>query len=119
MKKVKELIGASASTVISVFCEVIGVLCWVIGLSFQDESLLFVFVNAGFCIVGSILIWGAIKINPERIHRIMNDDGEPEKEERHNYSPDFEKLYQYTVDYKVERIVESVRKEKISDKQVM
>lgn len=76
MKKIVEFFKNNTKTIIGILFEIVGVLFWAIGLTAQagNNILFYLFVNIGFCLVGSILIKLSMKINPERIHRLLADD---------------------------------------------
>lgn len=100
--------------IVGVIFNCIGVICWMLGLLLAPQTpeynLLICLVNLGFCIIGSIFIWLSIKINPGRIREVLSEDESRSTE--HNYSPDFEYLYNQIILAKVNEIIESAEKEK-------
>lgn len=80
---------------ISTLLTVIGILFWIVGLTAEtgDDLLMYVLVNIAFCVIGSVLLWAAIKINPETIrHHIQEDDDAVCTEELEPMS-DWDKCY--------------------------
>lgn len=71
--------------VIGLFFEILGVLGWVIGLCIgsEDDEIPFVFVNSAFILVGSLFIYISIKINPERLRKVLEIDETVEKKKYH------------------------------------
>lgn len=100
----------------------LGTLGWCVGLcagtpatvdgsAGTNDWLLFAFVIA-ILIVGSIFIALSIKINPEPFCKVLHEDTEEiieEIVEEHNYSEDFEQIYNQLLLHKVDKIIESIQ----------
>lgn len=101
--------------IVGVIFNCIGVICWMLGLLLAPQTpeynLLICLVNLGFCIIGSIFIWLSIKINPGRIREVLSEDESQSTE--HNYSPDFEYLYNQIILAKVNEIIEENKQKSI------
>ena len=101
----------------------LGTLCWVIGLCVDtpttangsvpiNEWSLFGFV-IGLLVVGSIFIALSIKINPEPFYKVLHEEKQEvtyEIVEEHNYSDDFEQIYNQLLLQRVDRIIDDIQK---------
>ena len=97
--------------IMSILFDILGVLFWVLGLcaTSPDDDLRMVLVNLMLILIGSAFIIISLIINPERAREFLC---EPEYEdkpqiEEHNYSPDFEMLYNQIILRRVDELIES------------
>lgn len=109
--------------VIGYILSFLGTLCWVIGLCVDtpttangsapiNEWSLFGFV-IGLLVVGSIFIVLSLKIYPEPFTKVLYEDTEETIEEiveGHNYSEDFEQIYNQLLLQKVDKIIDDIQK---------
>lgn len=101
----------------------LGTLGWCVGLcagtpatvdgsAGTNDWLLFAFVIA-ILIVGSIFIALSIKINPEPFYKVLHEEKQEvtyEIVEEHNYSDDFEQIYNQLLLQRVDRIIDDIQK---------
>lgn len=80
---------------ISTLLTILGVLFWIVGLTFEpgDNLLMYALVNIALCVVGSIFLWVAIKINPEPIRRLVQEDDDAVCIEEIEPMSDWDKCY--------------------------
>lgn len=112
--KIKNVIGYIFLT--------LGTFCWCIGLcagtpattngtaEVNEWSLIAIIL--AILLVGSIFIALSVKINPEPFCKVLHEDTEETIEEiveEHNYSEDFEQIYNQLLLQKVDKIIESIQ----------
>lgn len=63
--------------------EFFGVIAFVVGFCIEptNDNIALIFVNLCFFLIGSLFIFLSIKINPERLYRVLREDDEDFEEE--------------------------------------
>lgn len=98
--------------ILSIIFAFLGVLFWMLGLcaTSPDDDLKMVIVNLLFILIGCGFIIISLIINPERAREFLYEPEEYEDKphiEEHNYSPDFEMLYNQIILRRVDELIES------------
>ena len=94
----------------SIIFDLLGVLFWALGLCAisPNDDIKMAIVNLLLILIGSGFIIISLILNPERVRKFLYDvEPEPEKVEEHNYSTDFEQLYNQLIINQVDALIES------------